>query len=174
MAPLHNNGSYSTVACVFIAAGMCLPSRCLALNVYSVFAVPAFDRHVTILYAMTVCSRSRTGILFHCWRIGTMTLNPVLGIDIYPRFFCCVLHTNRQRGSWSSGRLLDTYSRGSCLKSRPGHRLSSLGFFRGYFPWLFSVPLEEFRGIASISSRPLHSRFYPIHNSFIILQFYAT
>jgi hypothetical protein len=31
-APLHSNGSYSIVACLFIAAGMCLPSRCLAMN----------------------------------------------------------------------------------------------------------------------------------------------
>jgi hypothetical protein len=36
-ASLHSNGSYSIVACVFIAAGMCLPSRCLAVNVYSDF-----------------------------------------------------------------------------------------------------------------------------------------
>jgi hypothetical protein len=33
-APLHSNGSYSNVACVFVAAEMCLPSRYLALNVY--------------------------------------------------------------------------------------------------------------------------------------------
>jgi hypothetical protein len=39
-APLHSNGSYSIVACVFISAGMCLPSRCLAMNVYSDFTVP--------------------------------------------------------------------------------------------------------------------------------------
>jgi hypothetical protein len=36
-ALLHKNGSYSIVACVFVAAGMCLPSRCLAMNVYSDF-----------------------------------------------------------------------------------------------------------------------------------------
>jgi hypothetical protein len=28
---------------------MCLPSRCLAVNVYSDFAIPAFERHVTVL-----------------------------------------------------------------------------------------------------------------------------
>jgi hypothetical protein len=33
-APLHSIGSYSIVACVFVAAGMCLASRCLAMNVY--------------------------------------------------------------------------------------------------------------------------------------------
>jgi hypothetical protein len=48
--PLHRNGSLSIVACVFVAAGMCLPSRCLAMNVYSDFAIPAFGRHVTIFY----------------------------------------------------------------------------------------------------------------------------
>jgi hypothetical protein len=47
-ALLHSNGSYPIVACVFVAAGMCLPSRCLAMNDYSDFAIPAFGRHVTI------------------------------------------------------------------------------------------------------------------------------
>jgi hypothetical protein len=46
--PLHSNGRYSIVACVFVAEGMCLPSRCLGLNVYSDFVIPAFGRHVTI------------------------------------------------------------------------------------------------------------------------------
>jgi hypothetical protein len=47
-APLHSNGSYSIVACVFVEGGMCLPSHCLALNVYSDFIIPAFGCHVTI------------------------------------------------------------------------------------------------------------------------------
>jgi hypothetical protein len=33
-APLHSNGSYSIVVCVFVASGICLPSRCLAMNIY--------------------------------------------------------------------------------------------------------------------------------------------
>jgi hypothetical protein len=33
--PLHSNGSYSIVSRVFVSAGMCLPSRWLAMNVYS-------------------------------------------------------------------------------------------------------------------------------------------
>jgi hypothetical protein len=37
-APLHSNGSYPTVTCVFIPAGMCLPSHCLEMGL-----------HVTIL-----------------------------------------------------------------------------------------------------------------------------
>jgi hypothetical protein len=49
-APLHNNGSYVIVVCVFVAAGMCLPSRCLWMNVYSDFSIPAFGRLVTIIY----------------------------------------------------------------------------------------------------------------------------
>jgi hypothetical protein len=40
--------SLSIVACVFIAAGICLRSRCLAMNVYSDFTIPAFGRHVTV------------------------------------------------------------------------------------------------------------------------------
>jgi hypothetical protein len=56
-APLHSNGSYSFVACVFVAAGMCLPSRCLAMNVYPDFAVPAFGRHITV-------NKNLTAVLF--------------------------------------------------------------------------------------------------------------
>jgi hypothetical protein len=47
-APLHSNGSYSIFACIFVPAGMCLPSRCLGMNIYSDFIIPAFWRHVTI------------------------------------------------------------------------------------------------------------------------------
>jgi hypothetical protein len=49
-APLHSNGSYSIVTCVFVAAGMCLPSRCVAINIYSEFSIPAFGSRVTVLY----------------------------------------------------------------------------------------------------------------------------
>jgi hypothetical protein len=38
----------STVACVFVAAGICLPSHCLAMYVCSGSTVPAFRRHVTL------------------------------------------------------------------------------------------------------------------------------
>jgi hypothetical protein len=31
-APLHGNGSYPIVACVFVAEGMCLLSRSLAMS----------------------------------------------------------------------------------------------------------------------------------------------
>jgi hypothetical protein len=41
-APLHNNGSYSIV-CVFVAAGTCLPTRCLAMNVYPDSTIPGLD-----------------------------------------------------------------------------------------------------------------------------------
>jgi hypothetical protein len=44
-APLHSNGSYSIVACVFVAAGMCLTESLPSNNVYSEFAIPAFGRH---------------------------------------------------------------------------------------------------------------------------------
>jgi hypothetical protein len=48
-APMHSNGSYSIVSCVFVAAVMCLMSCCLAMNVYSDFTIPVFWHHVTIL-----------------------------------------------------------------------------------------------------------------------------
>jgi hypothetical protein len=38
---------------IFISAGISLPSRCLAMNVYSDFGIPAFGRHVTIFIAVT-------------------------------------------------------------------------------------------------------------------------
>jgi hypothetical protein len=47
-APLHSNGGYSIIVCVFIAAGIRLPSRCLAVNVYSISIIPAFGRHITL------------------------------------------------------------------------------------------------------------------------------
>jgi hypothetical protein len=47
-APFHSNGSYSIVVCVFVSTGICLPCRCLEMNVYSDFTIPAFERHVTI------------------------------------------------------------------------------------------------------------------------------
>jgi hypothetical protein len=37
----------SVVACVFVAVGMSLPSRCLAMNVYSDLTIPAFGRNAT-------------------------------------------------------------------------------------------------------------------------------
>jgi hypothetical protein len=46
---LHSNGSYSIVALAFVAAGMCLPSRCLTMNIYSDFTIPAFGHHIKIL-----------------------------------------------------------------------------------------------------------------------------
>jgi hypothetical protein len=49
-APLHSNGSYSIVACLLVAAGMCLPGRCLAMNVYSDFTISAFGHHITIYF----------------------------------------------------------------------------------------------------------------------------
>jgi hypothetical protein len=33
-APLHRNGCYPIVACVFVVAVMCLPSRFLAVGLY--------------------------------------------------------------------------------------------------------------------------------------------
>jgi hypothetical protein len=48
-APLHSNRSYLIVVCIFISAGMCLSSRCLAMDIYSDFTVPAFGPHITIV-----------------------------------------------------------------------------------------------------------------------------
>jgi hypothetical protein len=45
---LHRNGSSSIVACMFTSRRTCLPSHCLAWNVYYGSAIPAFRHHVTI------------------------------------------------------------------------------------------------------------------------------
>jgi hypothetical protein len=47
-APLRSNGSSSIVASVFVAAEICLPSRCLAMKVYYGTNIPAFGRNVTV------------------------------------------------------------------------------------------------------------------------------
>jgi hypothetical protein len=56
--PLHRNGGSSIVACVFISAGTCLPNRCLAMNFFSVSAIPDFRRHVAIQE-----TQNQTGLL---------------------------------------------------------------------------------------------------------------
>jgi hypothetical protein len=67
---LHSNGSYSIVACVFVVAGICLPGRCLAMNVYSYFAIPDFRRHITISHKSVQQFRTR-----NTWLNG---MNPLL------------------------------------------------------------------------------------------------
>jgi hypothetical protein len=52
--PLHSNGSYLIVVCLLVAVEMCLPCRCLALNVYSDFIIPTFRRHVKILMYLSM------------------------------------------------------------------------------------------------------------------------
>jgi hypothetical protein len=47
-APLRNNGRNSIDACVFYSLEMCLPRRCLAMNVYSDFSILAFQRRITV------------------------------------------------------------------------------------------------------------------------------
>jgi hypothetical protein len=46
-APLHRDGSYKILHCVFVAVGIYLPSCWLATIVYSDFTIVAFGRHVT-------------------------------------------------------------------------------------------------------------------------------
>jgi hypothetical protein len=49
-APLHGNGIYSIIACVFFAVGMCVPSRCLRMDVSSDITLPHFGRRVTLRF----------------------------------------------------------------------------------------------------------------------------
>jgi hypothetical protein len=52
--PLHSNGSYSIVVCVFVDGGTCLSSSYLAMNVCSDSTIPAFGRHVTIFQVINI------------------------------------------------------------------------------------------------------------------------
>jgi hypothetical protein len=62
---LHRNGSSSIVTCVFISVGTCLLSRCLAMNVCSGSAIPAFRRHVAIFYITSCLVWVRNLSLYH-------------------------------------------------------------------------------------------------------------
>jgi hypothetical protein len=46
--PIRYLETRSCIACVFVAAGMCLPSRCLAMDVWCGATIPGFRRHVTV------------------------------------------------------------------------------------------------------------------------------
>jgi hypothetical protein len=76
ISPLSRNGNSSIVVCVFISAGICLPSRCLAMNVYTSSALPAFRCHVTIFFlylthaiSSSFC-RASNGRMIADWWIG--------------------------------------------------------------------------------------------------------
>jgi hypothetical protein len=62
-APLH-------VSCVFVAAGMCLPSRWLAMNVYSGVTIPAFGRNVTKLWSFELWYRVVGGYRSFCFHLN--------------------------------------------------------------------------------------------------------
>jgi hypothetical protein len=59
-SPLHRSGSYPVVACVFVAAGMCLPSSCLGMDLSSDFTIPAFGHHVTVFFCLTALGAVQT------------------------------------------------------------------------------------------------------------------
>jgi hypothetical protein len=55
-APLPNTGRIENtasfiVACLFVADGMCLPRRCLAMAAYIRLTIQAFSHHVSICYS---------------------------------------------------------------------------------------------------------------------------
>jgi hypothetical protein len=105
-APLHSNGSYSIVACVFFAPEMCLPSHCLAMNVYSDFSVPVFGRHV-IVCTYVVCWWCRMSIIYYV----PSALSLGLSSPFYYKSFLCyflwvVLRSCEYRGYMASnGRM---------------------------------------------------------------------
>jgi hypothetical protein len=80
---LHSSGSYSIVACVFVAAGICLPSRCLAINVYFDFVLRLSGIMSQYLPGLFVtfnkCYESRSGTI----------LSPVLLCMLFLDFLMC-------------------------------------------------------------------------------------
>jgi hypothetical protein len=50
MSPLHRNDSSSIVACVFVAARMCLPSRCPATGLHASQYLRVCSRQHSRLY----------------------------------------------------------------------------------------------------------------------------
>jgi hypothetical protein len=54
-APLHSNGIYPIIVCVFVAAGMCLPRRSLAMGL-----------HVTIFINHPIINDT-VSMLTSCW-----------------------------------------------------------------------------------------------------------
>jgi hypothetical protein len=71
-APLHSNGSYWSAACVFVAAGICSPSRYLAMHVYFDFTISAFGRHATIRWpdrfeSVVMLPRNKRIPIQWCW-----------------------------------------------------------------------------------------------------------
>jgi hypothetical protein len=50
-APLHSNGSYPIVASIFVAAGMCLPSRCQEIGLHVIiYKHEAYQSVVNLCY----------------------------------------------------------------------------------------------------------------------------
>jgi hypothetical protein len=70
--PLHSNGSYSIIACVFVVSGMCLQSLCLAINVFSDFTIPAFGSHVTVQFRYICLTDRSLGNFLHLARWQSM------------------------------------------------------------------------------------------------------
>jgi hypothetical protein len=87
-APLHSNGNYLIVACVFVVAGKCLPRSCLAMGVSSDFTIQAFGRHVTLL---NISGRKLNQ--------GYIFLNPkdVQLMQFFQVFFCLFNYSTAQR-----------------------------------------------------------------------------
>jgi hypothetical protein len=76
-APLHSNGSYSIVACVFVAAGTCLRSCCLEINVYSDFSIPAFGCHDIICTIFEMLEFILVSIIWYCHVFWDVTIDGV-------------------------------------------------------------------------------------------------
>jgi hypothetical protein len=72
-SPLHRNGSFSIVLCVFISAGISLPSHCLAMDVYYKPAIPALRRYVTILKFRPTVLQFCLVIFSWVWNLGCHT-----------------------------------------------------------------------------------------------------
>jgi hypothetical protein len=93
-ALLRSKGSYSTVACVFVAAGMCLPSRFLAINVYFDFIITAFgviSQYFTGRSQRLWCARHLVFWPLEQWDRGFEPTRNTFISELFLYFSCCAL-----------------------------------------------------------------------------------
>jgi hypothetical protein len=104
------NGSSSIVTCMFLSEGTCLPSRCLAMNIYSGCAIRAFRRHATIYLEV--------------WELPTLK-------QLWQDRYSCLATASKQR-LLSKSTCLVTFASMWAVPTE-GSKISGLGF-RDHLP----------------------------------------
>jgi hypothetical protein len=128
-APLHSNEICSIVACVFVAAGMYSPNRCLAIHAYCDYTLLAFGRHVTLLppksYSFRMIYRRAAISPF----LRAVLATSMIGLFFLPvaqfsrcllsnRYRCSLLKSDRPERLPDKVPILPNLSPSSCLSYR--------------------------------------------------------